>query len=99
MFGQATGCLGTGVVSNALTVVAQPPHITPVQASTIPTVFLTADACLHTAAHIGPGDRCLIHAATGMPSHISGSTSEIDLLAGNVPYELMWTLHFSSRQA
>ena len=66
VFGQASGCLGTAVVSPALTVVAQPPGISATEACTIPTVFLTADACLHEAAGIRPGDRCLIHAATGM---------------------------------
>ena len=68
MFGQASGCLGTAVVAPALTVVAQPPSISAAEASPVPTVFLTADACLHEAAGIQPGDRCLIHAATGMPT-------------------------------
>ena len=68
VFGQASGCLGTAVVSPALTVVPQPPSISAIEACTIPTVFLTADACLRLAAQVQPGDRCLIHAATGKRS-------------------------------
>ena len=65
VFGQAAGCLGTAVIANALTVVPQPQHLSAAEASTVPTVFMTADACLTQAAHITPGSRILVHAATG----------------------------------
>ncbi|MCB0212927.1 MAG: SDR family NAD(P)-dependent oxidoreductase, partial [Anaerolineae bacterium] len=35
------------------------------EAATIPVAFVTADYCLHQLARIKPGDRVLIHAATG----------------------------------
>ena len=65
VFGQAAGCLGNAVVTNAQTVVPVPPGLTPDAAATVPTVFLTADACLGAAANLRPGQRVLIHAATG----------------------------------
>ena len=42
-----------------------PPGLTPEAASTVPTVFLTADMCLNGAAALAPGKRVLIHAAAG----------------------------------
>lgn len=48
-----------------LAVVPVPPHVAPAAASTLPTVFLTADACLNAAAAVQPGQTVLIHAATG----------------------------------
>lgn len=49
----------------ALAVVPVPPHVAPAAASTLPTVFLTAHACLGAAAAVQPGQTVLIHAATG----------------------------------
>ena len=46
-------------------VVPVPPHVAPDAACTLPTVFLTADACLSAAAAVQPGQTVLIHAATG----------------------------------
>ena len=65
MFGQATGCLGTAVVADAKTLVPVPPQMTLEQAATVPTVFLTADACLRQSCGLQPGQRVLVHAATG----------------------------------
>ena len=65
VFGQAAGCLGTAVMANALTVVAQPHSLTAAEACTVPTVFMTADACLTDAAGMRKGTRVLVHAATG----------------------------------
>lgn len=65
VFGQAAGCLGTAVLSSQHTVVPVPPNVAPEAACTIPTVFLTADACLNAATVVRPGQRVLIHAATG----------------------------------
>jgi len=43
-----------------------PPPLTAEQAATVPTVFLTADACLRRACGLRAGQRLLIHAATGV---------------------------------
>lgn len=67
VFGQAGGCLATSVMVTHHTVVPMPPNLTAEAASTVPTVFLTADACLNAAAIVQPGQRVLIHAATGGP--------------------------------
>ncbi|MEZ4727507.1 MAG: SDR family NAD(P)-dependent oxidoreductase [Caldilineaceae bacterium] len=42
-----------------------PDHLSDTEAATIPSAFLTAHYCLYHLAHIQPGDRVLIHAATG----------------------------------
>ena len=65
VFGQAAGCLGTAVLSTHHTVVPVPPNVSPDAACTVPTVFLTADACLNAATVVQPGQTVLIHAATG----------------------------------
>ena len=65
MFGQAEGCLGTSVIASACTMVPCPALLSPVEASTVPTVFMTAWSCLREAAQLKPGQRVLIHAATG----------------------------------
>ncbi len=65
VFGQATGCLGTAVIVDSATLVHVPPPLTPEQAATVPTVFLTADACLRQSCALRAGQRVLIHAATG----------------------------------
>lgn len=65
VFGHAPGCLGTAVVCSHHTVVRAPPEMPADAASTVPTVFLTADAALVAAAAVRPGQCVLIHAATG----------------------------------
>lgn len=65
VFGQAAGCLGTAAVSSHHTLVLVPPTVSAEAAATVPTVFLTADACLCAAAALRPGQRMLVHASTG----------------------------------
>ena len=65
VFGLAAGCLGTAALGMHQTVVPVPPTVAPEAACTIPTVFLTADACFNAATLVRPGQRVLIHAATG----------------------------------
>lgn len=65
MFGQATGCLATAVRGDGRTLVPAPPHLGAAAAAAVPTVYLTADACLRSAARLQAGQTVLIHAATG----------------------------------
>lgn len=66
VFGQVMGGMASHVVADARTLVPQPANINAVEASTIPTTFLTAYECLMVAAGIQRGTRVLVHAATGM---------------------------------
>ena len=65
VFGQAAGCLGSAVLTCGHTLVPMPPTVTFTEASTIPTVFLTAHSCLHDEAGISQSSQLLVHAATG----------------------------------
>ncbi|MEZ4727505.1 MAG: type I polyketide synthase [Caldilineaceae bacterium] len=65
VMGIATGAFSTYVTTSATLVTPMPVGINYVEAATIPSVFLTVHYCLHRLAHIQPGDRVLIHAATG----------------------------------
>lgn len=65
VFGQATGCLGTAMRGDGRTLVAAPPQLGTAAAAAVPTVYLTADACLRGAAGLKAGQTALIHAATG----------------------------------
>ena len=65
VFGQAAGCLGSAVLTSGHTLVPMPPTVTFTEASTIPTVFLTAHSCLHDEAGIDQSSQLLVHAATG----------------------------------
>ena len=65
VFGQAAGCLGSAVLCSGHALVAKPPNVSFTEASTIPTVFLTAYSCLHDEAGIHTKSRVLVHAATG----------------------------------
>jgi NADPH:quinone reductase-like Zn-dependent oxidoreductase len=85
VFGQATGCLGTAVVADAKTLVAVPPQLTLEQASTVPTIFLTADACLRQSCALQAGQRVLIHAATGSLSNITAHS--FAKKTGTFPYQ------------
>ena len=53
------------VVADARLVARKPAGLTPSQAATLPTAFLTAGYTLEHLAKIGRGDRVLIHAAAG----------------------------------
>jgi len=66
VFGQVAGSLGSHVVSDSRLVVDIHPHITFEQASTMPTVFMTADMAFGHAMSVAPGTHTLIHATAGM---------------------------------
>ena len=66
VYGQATGSLGATVHVDARMVCPCPPELADAEAAAVPTVFLTALACLQLAAHMQPSARVLVHAATGM---------------------------------
>jgi NADPH:quinone reductase-like Zn-dependent oxidoreductase len=61
VFGQVMGGMASHVVADARTLVPQPANIDAVEASTIPTTFLTAYECLMVAAGIQRGTRVLVH--------------------------------------
>ncbi|HWE63291.1 MAG TPA: SDR family NAD(P)-dependent oxidoreductase, partial [Chloroflexota bacterium] len=61
----AYSCLGTHAMADARLVVARPAQLDSEEAATIPVAFLTAYYALHHLARMGPGDRVLIHSATG----------------------------------
>ena len=65
VYGQAIGSLGTAVHVDARMVCPWPPALADAEAASVPTVFLTAHACLQLATHVQPGTRVLVHAATG----------------------------------
>jgi acyl transferase domain-containing protein/ubiquinone/menaquinone biosynthesis C-methylase UbiE/acyl carrier protein len=60
-----TGSLGSRFVVDQQFVFPKPRHLTFEEAATIPVAFLTAWYSLHTLAQMQPGDRVLIHSATG----------------------------------
>lgn len=59
------GSFSQYVTVNVNHVAPMPTTLTFEEAATIPEVFLTSYWCLHHTANIAPGDRVLIHAATG----------------------------------
>ena len=65
VFGLAHGCLGTAVVGDSSMLVPLPPHISPEDACTLPTVFVTVEAALRGVAAVRAGERVLVHAGTG----------------------------------
>ncbi len=65
VLGLAPGCLGSHVQANASCLVQMPAQLTHVQASTIPTVYITADTAFRQATMVKSGDRVLVHAAAG----------------------------------
>ena len=62
VFGLAPGCLGTRASCDPLCVAPVPPHLTPEQAASMPTVFMTAQLALGS---LQPNQRVLVHAAAG----------------------------------
>ena len=66
VFGQVMGGMGSHVIADPKTLVAQPQNISAVQAATIPTAFLTAYECLAVAAGMQKGGCVLVHTATGL---------------------------------
>ena len=63
--GLAVGCLGSHVQVPAAAMVPVPPILTGVQASTTPTVMVTAELALLRAFACRPGHTVLVHAGTG----------------------------------
>ncbi len=61
----AAGCFSSYATTLATLVVPIPKHLSFEEAATIPIAFLTADHALRRLGGIGPGDRVLIHAASG----------------------------------
>ncbi len=59
------GCWGTFITCDARLAVALPATLTAGQAAAVATGYATAWFGLHDLARIGPGDRVLIHSATG----------------------------------
>lgn len=59
------GCMKKRVTVSSAVAVRKPANIDFIQASTLPAAYITAYHSLHNLAHIGPGDRVLIHAAAG----------------------------------
>lgn len=57
--------LGTHALADAKLVVRKPSALTHEIAATLPVAFVTATLALERLAGVGPGDRVLIHAATG----------------------------------
>ncbi len=60
-----SGSFSQFVTVNAAMTIPMPQQLSFVEAATIPSAFLTADYTLDHLAKIQPGDRVLIHAATG----------------------------------
>jgi NADPH:quinone reductase-like Zn-dependent oxidoreductase len=65
VFGLAVGALGTAVACSADTVVAMPPCLSFEAASSMPTVFITAQLALGAVSACAAGERVLVHAAAG----------------------------------
>lgn len=61
----APGSFGSHVTTLATLVAPKPTSVTFEEAATMPVAFLTAHYALHHLARIRPGERVLIHAATG----------------------------------
>jgi NADPH:quinone reductase-like Zn-dependent oxidoreductase len=65
VFGLTVGALGTAVCCSAETVVAMPPCLSFEAASSMPTVFITAQMALGAVTGLQRGERVLVHAAAG----------------------------------
>jgi NADPH:quinone reductase-like Zn-dependent oxidoreductase/short-subunit dehydrogenase/acyl carrier protein len=61
----AAGSFGSFVITLAALATPLPPGLSVAEAATLPVAFLTARYALHEVAHLAPGQRVLIHAATG----------------------------------
>ena len=61
----AQGALASHVVTPASLVALRPSHLTPHEAATIPIAYITALYGLCELARLKPGERVLVHAATG----------------------------------
>ena len=63
--GLASACFATYAIAPATGMIRKPAALTFAEAATVPSAFLTAYYALERIAHIGRGDRVLIHAAAG----------------------------------
>jgi myxalamid-type polyketide synthase MxaB len=59
------GCFHQFVTLKTQQIVHKPAKLTFVEAATLPIAFLTAQLCMHHLAGMQPGERILIHAASG----------------------------------
>jgi acyl transferase domain-containing protein/thioesterase domain-containing protein/acyl carrier protein len=60
-----TGCFASHLTIPAALAMRKPARLTHAQAAAIPVAFMTAWYALHTLGRMQPGERVLIHAATG----------------------------------
>ncbi|MFE2857878.1 acyltransferase domain-containing protein, partial [Streptomyces lavendulae] len=65
VFGLFPAAIANTTVTDHRMATHTPHHLTHTQAATLPVVYLTAYYALHDLAHIQPGQKLLIHAATG----------------------------------
>ena len=65
VFGLSVGALGTAVACSEQTLVAMPPCLSYEAASSMPTVFITAQMAMGAVTGVQPGERVLVHAAAG----------------------------------
>jgi len=65
VFGLAPGCLGSHVRCSPLSMAPMPPHLSPEQAATCPTVFITVDAVLRQCIQLQPGEVLMLPAGAG----------------------------------
>lgn len=79
VFGQVEGSLGSHVLAPWEQLVPLPPEVTLQQASTMPTVFMTAHLALQMAMHSQPGTHLLIHATAGKTSGLHQQVSTMQL--------------------
>ncbi|KAB2576010.1 Phthiocerol/phenolphthiocerol synthesis polyketide synthase type I PpsC [Lasiodiplodia theobromae] len=65
VFGIAPGCFKDLVIARADRLTSTPARLTAYEAATLPSAYLTARLALLDAPSIRPGDRVLVHAASG----------------------------------
>eukprot|EP00883_Tetradesmus_obliquus_P011533 jgi/Sobl393_1/4315/SZX67650.1 len=65
VMGLAVGSLGSTAQCSAYTVTAMPPCLSYEAASSMPTVFITAQLAMGAVTGVQPGERVLVHAAAG----------------------------------
>nr|WCO03998.1 AjuE [Cystobacter sp.] len=61
----ASHCFGTHVTTLAAFAVRKPAHLSFEEAAGLPVAFMTAHYALHRLGHVEPGERVLIHSASG----------------------------------
>src|SRR5262249_54499691 len=61
----AAGAMASRVTTSATLVLPRPPGLSATEAAAMPVAYLTAWYALDKVARLAPGERVLIHAATG----------------------------------